>query len=88
MDVRIIRDAMRAQPFRPFSLRLADGRELTVPHPDFISVAPDGWSIVVWSKQEPWISTLEPALIVSLEKSTADAIVPGTNGSAAPNTGS
>jgi hypothetical protein len=35
-----IRDAMRAQPFQPFDLVLADGRRYTITHPDYISVPP------------------------------------------------
>jgi hypothetical protein len=35
-----IRQAMHAQPFRPFSLKLVDGSVCTVEHPDFIAVPP------------------------------------------------
>ena len=35
-----IREAKRSQPFRPFRLRLIDGTEYEVTHPDFISVPP------------------------------------------------
>jgi hypothetical protein len=35
-----IRTAMRAQPFEPFDLLLADGRSFTITHPDYISVPP------------------------------------------------
>ncbi len=35
-----IRQAMRAQPFRPFALKLVDGLVCTVEHPDFIAVPP------------------------------------------------
>jgi len=31
---------MKAQPFQPFSLRLADGTEYFVKHPDYISMPP------------------------------------------------
>jgi hypothetical protein len=37
-----IRQAMHAQPFRPFSLKLVDGSVCTVQHPDFIAVPPGG----------------------------------------------
>jgi hypothetical protein len=37
-----IRQAMHAQPFRPFSLQLVDGSLCTVEHPDFIAVPPGG----------------------------------------------
>ena len=35
-----IRQAKNAQPFRPFSLKLADGTTYKVKHPDYISVPP------------------------------------------------
>jgi len=35
-----IRDALHQQPFRPFSLRLVDGRSFTVRHPDFVALPP------------------------------------------------
>jgi hypothetical protein len=38
--VEEIRKAKNAQPFRTFSLRLADGSTYTVKHPDYISVPP------------------------------------------------
>jgi hypothetical protein len=34
-----IRDAMHRQPFRPFTVRLVDGRSFEVQHPDFIAVS-------------------------------------------------
>jgi len=37
-----IREAKSSQPFRPFMLRLIDGTEYEVAHPDFISVPPTG----------------------------------------------
>jgi hypothetical protein len=35
-----IREAKRNRPFRPFRLRLIDGTEYVVAHPDLISVPP------------------------------------------------
>jgi hypothetical protein len=35
-----IRRAMHQQPFRPFMLRLADGRTYRIGHPDFIAIPP------------------------------------------------
>ena len=41
MTQRDIRDLIRHQPFQPFRLHLADGKGLSVPHPDFALVAAD-----------------------------------------------
>jgi hypothetical protein len=37
---------------RPFSLRMADGREYRVPHRDYISVSPKGTFVVVFDDRE------------------------------------
>jgi hypothetical protein len=42
MELSAIRDAVHKQPFQPFRLRLADGRAVTVRHPDFIAIAETG----------------------------------------------
>src|SRR5690349_23361180 len=39
-NVDQIRQAMHAQPFRPFGIMVADGTVYTVKHPDFIAVPP------------------------------------------------
>lgn len=43
-----IRAALKAEPFRPFEVRLNDGRSLRVPHPDFASLSPGKWDLIVW----------------------------------------
>jgi hypothetical protein len=41
MTIDRLREAAKAQPFRPFTISLADGRRLTVPHPEFVWVPPN-----------------------------------------------
>jgi hypothetical protein len=41
MTQKDIRDLIHFQPFKPFRLRLADGKDLPIPHPDFALVAAD-----------------------------------------------
>jgi hypothetical protein len=65
METNAISEALHRQPFRPFSLRLADGRELYVPHPDFVALSPR--RVIVINAQDESHSILEPLLIVSLE---------------------
>jgi hypothetical protein len=38
--VATIRDAMRAQPFRPFDLKLVDGTHYVVNHPEHVAIPP------------------------------------------------
>src|SRR5258707_26913 len=47
MTTTELREAVHAVPFRPFVLRLADGREYPVPHPDYIAFNRNGRTIVV-----------------------------------------
>jgi hypothetical protein len=39
MHADTIRDAIRRQPFVPFTLRMNDGREFHIPHPDYLAVS-------------------------------------------------
>lgn len=70
MDIDGIREALHKQPFEPFQIRLADGRALTVPHPDFVAVAPQ--RIVVVAQDSSW-TVIEPFLIGSLDYAGAPA---------------
>lgn len=65
MRVAAIREALHAQPFVPFRVVLPSDREITVPHPDFGSVAPNEKWMLVWNKRGGW-SLVEPALVVEL----------------------
>lgn len=35
-----IKEALHAQPFKPFTIRTSDGREFQVPHPEFVWLVP------------------------------------------------
>ena len=48
VTIEQLRGTQRAQPFVPFTLRLADGRSYTIRHPDFISSHPQGRTVVVY----------------------------------------
>ncbi len=65
MKINAIREALHRQPFRPFSLRLADGRELFVPHSDFVALSPR--RVVVINHHDESTAILEPLLIVSVD---------------------
>jgi hypothetical protein len=64
MDLNSIRHALRAEPFRPFQLCLADGRRVPVTHPEFVAM---NQRIVIVTDEESATKILEPLLIVSLE---------------------
>lgn len=71
MELSAIRDAVHQQPFQPFSLRLVDGREVTVRHPDFIAIADTGRRIVVFPPKSANWSVIDPLLVVSIEYITS-----------------
>jgi hypothetical protein len=68
MGIEGIRQALHRQPFEPFTMRLADGRALPVPHSDFVAVAPR--RIIVLAEDGSW-SVIEPLLVVSLDHNGA-----------------
>ncbi len=41
MTMSKIRDAIREQPFKPFTICLTDGRKFRVKHPEFVALFPD-----------------------------------------------
>lgn len=47
MRIQDIRQAKRAEPFKPFKLHLADGRELQIDHPEFILLSRSERTIVL-----------------------------------------
>ena len=64
MDIPGIRQALHNEPFAPFTIRLVDGRQIPVPHPDFVAVGPR--RVIVVAEDNSW-TVLEPLLIVSLD---------------------
>ena len=64
MDIKSIREALKREPFRPFTLSLADGRSVDVNHPEFVAITPR--IIIVAAEDSSW-SVVEPLLIVSLD---------------------
>jgi hypothetical protein len=47
MTIEQFRTAYRAQPFRPFIIHLADGRQIPVEHREFMMSVPSGRTVVV-----------------------------------------
>ena len=64
MDIAGVREALHKEPFEPFVIRLADGRSLRVPHPDFVALTPR--RVIVGAEDDSW-AVVEPLLIVSLD---------------------
>jgi hypothetical protein len=65
VDTNTIREAVRRQPFKAFTLRMNDGREFYVPHPEYVAVS-RRVVMVINSVTEAGIH-LEPVLIACLQ---------------------
>jgi hypothetical protein len=47
-----IKERLGAQPFVPFTIRMADGREYAVPTPDHAHVSPQGRRVAVFAEDD------------------------------------
>ncbi|MBI3407385.1 MAG: hypothetical protein HY040_03385 [Planctomycetes bacterium] len=66
MTAEQLRAMREANPFLPFTIHLADGRSLTVPHRDFLSQSPGGRTIIVYRSDESF-SIVDLYLVTELE---------------------
>jgi hypothetical protein len=74
MTIEQVRAAYSAQPFRPFVLHLADGREIAVNHREFFMTVPSGRTVVV-AQPDDTVNIIDLLLVTDLE------IKPAANGS-------
>ena len=66
MTIERIREAYRAEPFKPFVLHLADGREIPVYHREFMATSPAGRTVVVIQPDDSW-NVIDLLLVTDLE---------------------
>lgn len=66
MTVEQLRATREAHPFRPFTLHLADGRSLRVPHRDYLSLSPSGRTVIIYQTDESF-SILDLLLVTELK---------------------
>ncbi len=52
MTIEQLRNVHQARPFRPFTIHMADGRALHVPHSEFMSHSPSGRTVIVYHDDE------------------------------------
>ena len=45
-----LRNVHQARPFRPFTIHMADGRSLHVPHGEFLAHSPSGRTVIVYQE--------------------------------------
>ena len=66
MTIQQPRDAQRANPFRPFTVHMADGRAFPVPHPDFLSMSPTGRTVIIYQEDDEF-SILDLLLMTKIQ---------------------
>lgn len=74
MTVDKLRAAYSAQPFRPFVIHLADGRQVSVLSREFIMAVPSGRTVIVCQPDDT-LNIIDLLLVTDLE------IKPASNGS-------
>ena len=60
------RNVLLAQPFQPFTVHLADGRQFHVPHPELASMFPSGRKVVI-ALPDDTFEVIDLFLVVGLE---------------------
>ena len=48
MTTEAIRTAVQSRPFRPFSVRLANGSEIDIQSQDYVALHPDGKTFIIF----------------------------------------
>jgi hypothetical protein len=66
MTIEKIRDLSKAQPFQPFVIHLADGRDIPVHHRDFMATAPSGRTLIVYQSDDSH-NIIDLLLVTDLE---------------------
>ena len=68
MTITELRAQCDEQPFHPFILHLADGRQIPVNHPDYVAYAPNGRSVIVYQLNNSY-NVVDLRLVTDLEVS-------------------
>jgi len=66
MTTERIRSLYQARPFKPFTIHLADGRQVPVVHHEFMMLGPSGRTVVVQQPDET-LNIIDPLLVTDLE---------------------
>lgn len=67
MTIEKVRELIHAQPFAPFVAHLADGRKVSIGHPDFVSSSQTGRIIHVFHGPGDASSFIDILLVTALE---------------------
>lgn len=71
MTIEQLKNLHQATPFRPFTMHLADGRQVSVPHRGFLSHSPSGRTVIVYGAGESF-DVIDLLLVTSLHVQEAN----------------
>jgi hypothetical protein len=74
MTIEQVKKLYEAEPFQPFVIHLADGREVPVHHREFIMAVPSGRTLIV-AQPDDTVNLIDLLLVTDLE------LKPASNGS-------
>jgi hypothetical protein len=80
MTTQQLQQLWKAQPFRPFTIHLADGRNVPVRHAEFLMPSPSGRSIIVYQPDDSF-NIIDLLLVTDLAVSSNGHHKPGKRGS-------
>jgi hypothetical protein len=66
MTIEQFRTTLHQIPFRPFTIRMVDGRSFEVVHRDFVALSPTGRTAIVFQSDESY-SVLDMLLMSELQ---------------------
>jgi hypothetical protein len=66
MTTEQFRTTLHLQPFRPFTVRMADGRAFEIAHRDFVALSPSDRTVIVFQADESY-SVLDLLLMTELD---------------------
>jgi len=73
MRIESLRERVRSEPFTPFTINLADGRQFRIDHPEFIAVAPMGPRVaVVFDSRGNGYEIIDVSLVTLLSVTNGD----------------
>jgi len=66
MTIEQMRAAREANPFRPFTMHLANGRTYRIHHRDYLSMSPSGRTVIVYQDDDAF-SILDLSRVAELK---------------------
>ncbi len=74
MTIDQLRSTREKVPFQPFTVHLADGRSLPVPHRDYLSISPAGRTVIIYGSGDAF-SIIDAYLITELTVGFASPVI-------------